>query len=442
MISRTLRLGALLAVGLVQPAAAETWWPLDTGLQQDYRAAYEALLADPDDPARLAAFANEASRIGNYEAAIGALEAILIQNPGLNQVRVELGVMYYRVRAHEVSRYHLNRALESGTLPLAVAERARSFLDTNEDRLAGTSISGYLSAGLRYDSNPTFAANADTIFSFDDFIGTVNVANPNDDDADWAGFLQGAVLWREDLGNQYGESWDTRAVAYWRWQFDEREVNVGYNRLTTGPRIAVLPGTLDNAWFHPYALATLSFVEHDFANATGGGGATLSKRFGTWLTVTLDGNARWRGSSDEDHEGLLAEGRVGLSMALTEDLLVGFGARVQTTKAEADYRSSTAWGLYGSLHLRYDAPFGLTDYPWELSIQGDYRRVDYHGVNPAVGAGLERDDHDARAVIRNTIGLSSSWFVYAEGGVQDIGSTIPNYRTDNKFVALGATWRF
>ena len=152
--------------------------------------------------------------------------------------------------------------------------------------------------------------------------------------------------------------------------------------------------------------------------------------------------ARWRGSSDEEQEGLLAEGRVGLSMALTEDLLVGFGARVQTTKAEADYRSSTAWGLYGSINLRYDAPFGLTDYPWELSIQGDGRRVDYHGVNPAVGTGLERDDHDARGVIRNTIGLSSSWFVFAEGGIQDVGSTIPNYRTNDKFVTLGATWRF
>lgn len=442
MARRLFWLGALFVAGLAQPAAAESWWPLDTSLQQDYGAAYDALRADPGNPALLAAFANEASRIGNYEAAIGALEAILIQNPGLNQVRVELGVMYYRVGAFEVSRYHLRRALESGTLSPAAASRAQSFLETDEDRLDGTSISGYLSAGLRYDSNPTFASDNDVILAFDEFVGTFNAFNPRSVDSDYAAFAQGAILWREDLGNQYGESWDTRALAYWRWQFDESEVNIGYNRLSTGPRLAVLPGTLDNAWFHPYALATVSFVEHDFANAAGGGGATLSKRFGTWLTVSLDGNVRYRGSSSEEQNALLAEGRAGLSMALTEDLLVGFGARFQYSGADADYRSSTSWGLYGSINLRYDAPLDLTDYPWELSIQGDYRRVDYHGVNPAVGAGLERDDHDARVVIRNTVGLSSSWFLFAEGGLQTIDSTIPNYQADDKFVALGATWRF
>ncbi len=442
LATRTLWLGTLLAVALGQPAAAETWWPADSKPQEDYRSAYDALMSDPGNPALLAAFANEASRIGNYEAAIGALEAILIQNPGLNQIRVELGVMYYRVGAYDVSRFHLQRALDSGTLSPSVAARALAFLETDGERMDGTTITGYLSAGLRYDSNPAFITDNSVLFAFDESAGVVSADSQNSPEDDFAGFLQGYVLWSEDLGNQYGESWDTTALGYWRFQFDQGDVDIGYNKLTSGPRLAVLPGTLDNAYFRPYAIATVSFVDEGFTNVTGGGGATVSKRFGTWLGTALDGNVRYRSAADDDYSGLLAEARASVSMALTEDVLFAFGGRFQYAGAEADFRSYTAWGAFASLTVRYDAPLGITDFPWEFTVQGDYRTIDYQGVNPAVGADLDRNDQDARVVMRNTVGLSASWFLYVEGGLQTINSSIPNYEADNNYVAVGATWRF
>jgi len=433
---------AALVSCLSGPAAAEPWWPFNSSDQQAYDAAYQALKADPGDPGRLAAFANIASRIGNYEAAIGALEAILIQNPGLNRVRVELGVMYYRVGAHEVSRFHLERALASGTLDEKATRRAQSFLEADAERLDGTSISGYLSGGVRYDTNPGLLPDADLIFGFDQDVGQFLAPPTADPEGGGSTFLQGYLLWREDLGTQYNETWDTAVLGYWRFQFSDDNADIGYQKITTGPRLAVLPDSTDNFFVRPYVIATLSFLEYDYSNITGGGGATLSKRFGTWLTGYADANVRYRSAESDDYSGLLVESKVGVTMALTEDLLLGLGGRFLLTDAEADFRSSTVWGIFGSINYRYDAPFELTDYPWELTLRGEVLWEDFDGVNPILGPGLERDDTDSRIVIRNTVGLSSAWFLYAEGGLQWIGSSVPNYEANNSYVALGATWRF
>jgi hypothetical protein len=433
-------LGIVLASSA--PAQAEPWWPVNSGAQDRYQAAYQALMADPGNIALLAAFANEASRIGNYEGAIGALESILVQNPGLNQVRVELGVMYYRVRAYDVSRYHLERALASGTLPDKVAARAERYLETNDERMDGTNISGFVSAGLRWDTNPQMITDEDEIFGVDDEGDTFSGKSNQSPEDHFAGFLQGYLVWREDLGNQYGETWDTTASTYWRWQFSEDNADIGYTRLTSGPRLAISPGDIDHFFIRPYAVTTLSLANNEFSNATVGGGVTLSKRFDTWVTPWVRGEVRYRFDEDDDDQGVLGEVRVGVNFALNEDLIVGFGGRWMITAAEADFRSSNLLGAFADVSYRYDAPWQLTDFPWELSLHGAFKHERYDGVKPSIATGIDRVDNEYRLVARNTVGLSSSWFLFVEGGMNIQDSNVPNYEANNEYVAVGATWRF
>lgn len=441
---RARHLLAVLALLLASSTAshAEPWWPVNSPAQQRYQDIYEALRADPSNVALLAAFANEASRIGNYEAAIGALESILVQNPGLNQVRVELGVMYYRVGAYDVSRYHLERALASGTVPDKVANRAQSYLETNEKRVDGTNISGFLSAGLRWDTNPTMITNEDEIFGVNSFGETFVGKSSQDPESDFAGFLQGYLLWREDLGNQWGETWDTSISTYWRWQFQEDNADIGFTRLTSGPRIALFPGDTDHFFVRPYALATLSMAQNSFSNATAGGGVLLSKRFDTWINPYIRGELRYRFDEDQEDKAVLGEVRAGVTLALTEDLLVGFGGRWEIVAADADFRSKNELGVFADVSYRYDAPWDLTRFPWEFTLHGEYKHESYDGVNPSIATGIDREDDEYRVVARNTVGLSSAWFLYVEGGLQIQDSNVPNYEANNEYVAVGATWRF
>ncbi len=442
MTAKRALLAAVLGLSLSAPASADTWWAFGSVAQSDYDQAAAALRAEPANPALLAAFANVASRIGNYEAAIGALEAILIQNPGLNRIRVELGVMYYRVGAYDVSRFHLERAIASGTLPPDTAARAQSFLAVDEDRMDGTSISGTVSAGLRYDTNPTLVSDKGLFQVNDPVFGDVIVPSNVSVEDDFAGFLQGSILWREDLGNQWGETWDTTGLTYWRWQFDSSDVDIGYSKITTGPRLMIMPGTLDNAFVRPYVLGTLALVDNGYATASGGGGVTVSKRYGSWLTLTADGNARWRDSSSDSQDGVIYSGLGKIALALNEDILVTLGGLYERTDADEPYRSSDRLTGFIDLNVRYNAPFGLTAFPWELAVHGEISSVDYDQPDPAISSGAKRDDTNARLVVRNTIGLSSSWFVYAEGGLYRNRSSINNYEVENEYLAIGATWRF
>lgn len=446
VIAKRALLGAVVGLALAAPASlpaqAEDWWPFGSVTQDDYDRALTELRANPADPGLLAAFANVASRIGNYEAAIGALESILMQNPGLNRVRVELGVMYFRVGAYDVSRFHLERALASGSLPPAATDRAQSFLSANEGRMDGTTLSGAISAGLRYDTNPTLVSDKDVILTNDPFFGTVNVENNEEVDEDFAGFLQGSILWREDLGNQWGETWDTTGLTYWRWQFEAGDVDIGYTKVTTGPRLSVLPGTLDHASIRPYVLGTFTLVDDGYATASGGGGLQASKRFGTWLTLSADGNARWRDSETDSQDGMIYSGLGRISMALNEDILFTIGGAYERTEAEEDYRSSDRLTAFANINLRYDAPFALTSYPWELALQAEVSQVLYDAPDPSVSTAEKRDDSNWRFNVRNTIGLSSSWFVFAEGGLYRTRSSINNYEVENEYLAVGATWRF
>jgi hypothetical protein len=63
--------------------------------KSEYDAAFQAMLRHPADLDVLFRFATIASRTGDLEGAISALERML--NPDLPRVRLELGVLYYRL---------------------------------------------------------------------------------------------------------------------------------------------------------------------------------------------------------------------------------------------------------------------------------------------------------------------------------------------------------
>lgn len=68
-----------------------------TSLQTEYERAYDAMLADLSDPEKSFRFAELAVRVGDINGAINALERILLLNPALDNIRLELGLLYHRV---------------------------------------------------------------------------------------------------------------------------------------------------------------------------------------------------------------------------------------------------------------------------------------------------------------------------------------------------------
>lgn len=95
-----------------------------------YDAAFQQTLLSPADPRVLTAFAAIAVEIGNIEGAISALERLLLINGDLPDVRLELGVLYFRLGSYETADLYLRSAIASPNATPQVKDRAGRFLKT------------------------------------------------------------------------------------------------------------------------------------------------------------------------------------------------------------------------------------------------------------------------------------------------------------------------
>src|SRR3546814_10407746 len=101
---------ALLLGGGGSGARAET---SQDGNRARYDALFQTMLERPADLDVMFEFAALAARLGEHDAAISTLERMLIYNPELPRVRLELGALYMRVGADEMARVYLQDALKA-----------------------------------------------------------------------------------------------------------------------------------------------------------------------------------------------------------------------------------------------------------------------------------------------------------------------------------------
>ena len=112
-------------------SAAATAQP-DAGPSDAVRAKYEAAfnesLEKPADPDVLVNFAQAAVEFGDIEGAISALERLLLIDGAQMEVKLELGVLYYRRGSTEGARAYLQDVSSSKDASDETKERANTFL--------------------------------------------------------------------------------------------------------------------------------------------------------------------------------------------------------------------------------------------------------------------------------------------------------------------------
>src|SRR5258708_308634 len=97
-------------------------------LRAAYDQAFQLSMQNPSDPPTLAKFAELAIQVGDIEGAISALERLLLIDGEQADVKLELGVLYYRLGSLEAARMYLESARASKQASAEVKERADTFL--------------------------------------------------------------------------------------------------------------------------------------------------------------------------------------------------------------------------------------------------------------------------------------------------------------------------
>ena len=130
-------------------------------VRAEYDELFQRLFRDPGDLDLTFRFAEVAVQIGNYEAAISVLERMLLYNPNLPRVRLELGVLYFRLGSYALARAYLTRAIEGADVPDDVRQRVEVFLAEIEKRLSPSQFSGSVYGGYRYPDERQLGAEFD-----------------------------------------------------------------------------------------------------------------------------------------------------------------------------------------------------------------------------------------------------------------------------------------
>ncbi len=93
-----------------------------------YDAAFQETLRKPSDPATLLTFAELAIQVGDLEGAISALDRLLLIDGDQPEVKLELGVLYFRLGSFEAARTYLEEARTSARASAGTKQRAAGFL--------------------------------------------------------------------------------------------------------------------------------------------------------------------------------------------------------------------------------------------------------------------------------------------------------------------------
>ena len=301
---------------------------------------FKRLLIKPDDLDAGFRYAELETELGDYEAAIGALERMLYYNPNLPRVKLQLGVLYFHLRSYEMARTYFDSVLAAPDLPADVRTEVQTYLAAVDKAVAINQFSIYGQFGLAYQTNANAGPNSPNVLA----LGQNALLSPQfQKTPDWNAF--GLVTAHDfyDFNDQRGDGWESDVIAYYSQQFRVTRLDLGLVELRTGPRFGI--GDYGGLSVHPYGIGNvLTLGGANYLN-TAGAGVSLNWPVNETLTVTpgVEFRNRWFYNS-------------------------------------ANY--PTAAGQSGGQWIGYVFGSGLVSAAWGLSWQG---RVSYTDSNASYG---------------------------------------------------------
>lgn len=381
--------------GFVQAEEQVSVQKEDLAARQQYL--LELMLKKPDDLDIAFEYATVAARNGDYEAAIGTFERMLIYAPGLPRVQLELGVLYYRLGSFDAARNYFESALKSPGVPVEVEARVKTFLAAIVEQEDPAEFRARIIAGTRVQSNANAAPGSRRV--------TLNGTSFLLDDtatgrADWNGFLAASVHAGYDLGAQ-GDLLEADLTLFGARYAQVSRLDTAFAELTAGPSFNLKRLGLSNGRAGIFAI--LSGVRLNHANYLGslGAGARLSYQPAPDVTVSglVEFRRRWYNDTAEFSTVSQRNGsQYRTVFTVTKQISGAFSARVTLLgdyeEAKENWNQSWEAGLGVGATYRFESPIEAFPYTWSIDLEGGYIRRAFDAPDPAVNSALSQRDNE------------------------------------------------
>ena len=266
---------ALLAgvVGPMAPPAqaqslTQTLTPV-SNLEAQYDRAFKEMFADPADMDKAFIYARLAIQMGDFEGAISTLERMLLIDGNLPRVRMEVGVLYYRLGSFEVAKGYFEEILAGDAVPPVVTGRVNTFLAKIEDQTSRHKTKATLFTGIRHQSNANAGPNTTRVrvLGLDVDLDTTFTNKPDFDTFGTVRFTHGY-----DLGIEPRVDIESELVVYYANQATQDQVDTSLAQVKSGPRFVVDPDIARGLDVRPYARwDVVNLADRQYYTAFGGG---------------------------------------------------------------------------------------------------------------------------------------------------------------------------
>jgi len=385
------------------------------------------------------------TELKDYEAGVGALERLLTFNPALSRARKELGFLYARLGAYQLSAQHLRRALAAGDLDAAQVAQIESHLPEIEKQNEASRWYGRFQVGVRSQSNANFFPSND-LFR----VGGVDRIGVLQRRSDFNAFELGEVAHDYDFQNQNGDRFETRISGYATQQFRLSEYNVGLFSISAGPRLALAPDSLPGVTVKPYVTGLVSSLGNINYLNSGGAGFNVNVPLGPIFSV--EPGFEWRALSVNTRGftptvATLASGDT-LNAYLTayakpvDDVRLETRlsyVRGETHNSPQSFNQIEAQGL---LRIDFDPPVYEIGRKWTIAPYGRVFQLQFDSANLFLDPFRARRDVGwatgvaFEAPITPNFGFATA-FEYSRNW-----SNLPNFNSNNFSVTVGPVAKF
>ena len=439
LMARSVAVILVHCIGFGEILAAEN--PAAVQLQ----AAYADLLENPADPSRSVRYAAVAVRLGAVNDAVASLERLLLADPSLDNIRLELGLLYQKLGNEALAETYLDAALENPAMPGPVRERGAATLDQAIDASKPYSLVARLYTGLRYDSNVNLGpSGADITLG-----GIPLVLDPSAmSKADGSFVATGQATYTHDLGFQDASRFVVDVAVGTKRHFEQKRYDTLYVSANAGPWLG-FEGTLGATEIRPYVTGTIfGLDDKDYLNQVGGG-LSVRRLLGPDLQLVVTGEAVHQDYNDSDFRPLASEqtgGQYSLSAefayALTQSQTFGISAGVALRDARVQWEDRTIVFGGATYAIQYLDPIAATGLVWTSRFSAGLQAIEYETGNPRLIAGDARSDLLFEVGVTQTVPVNDSVDVVLEVDYQNNDSNIALFDYDNLSASLGLAVRF
>lgn len=339
-------------------------------LRAEQQRLFEAMLAEPDNLDITFRYAAVSSRLGDPEAAITALERMLLFNPDLPRVRLELGVLYFRMQSYDVAEAYFRQALEAETVPPEVEARVNQFLAEIDDRRSPASWTGQVFAGVRYQDNANAAPGGETVtlggleFRLDD-------ESRRQDDVDV--FTSGSATHRYQIGLE-GDALVSNASVYANAYVDDGDLNVALLAVDSGPQVDLTRFGREATSIRPYGHAEIVRLGQQPYYYAAGAGLGVTHQAADAFAITADLRGSLRDFTDtgarpngSDRDGVTLTGSFQGRYVVAAETLVTGAVRAGRDWADEGFESRVSGSATLGVLQAFDSPIDQLDGVWVAS---------------------------------------------------------------------------